>query len=198
MRAGEHLFARRGIQGTHIREINVLAGQRNPSAVHYHFGSKEGLVEAILLRHQEAVEIEAARRLDELESRETTVSVRELVEAMVRPLAAELGSASGRDFLRIVPQFIGPLDANLREGVVEPVTAQSRRLLALLEARMGHLAPALRRERLVAYTLVLTALLAERARHLEDHPPAPLDAEQFTRHLLDVVVAVVTGPSAVT
>ena len=57
---------RDGLRGARveIREINDRAGQRNPSAVHYHFGSKEGLVEAILLRHQEALEIEAGRRLN--------------------------------------------------------------------------------------------------------------------------------------
>ena len=30
MRAAEHLFAREGIDGTPIRQINQLAGQRNP------------------------------------------------------------------------------------------------------------------------------------------------------------------------
>ena len=197
MRAGEHLFARQGIAGTKIGEINQLADQRNPSAVHYHFGSKDGLVVAILLRHQRAVELEAARGLDELEGAGGEASVRDLVEAMVRPLAAELETPSGRDFLRIVPQFIGPLDANLRAGVAEPVTAQSGRLLGLLEDRMGHLPQAVRRERLVTYTLVLTGILAERARHLEDRQPTALDAEQFVDHLLDVIEAVMTAPSRI-
>ena len=189
MRAAEHLFAREGIDGTPIRQINQLAGQRNPSAIHYHFGSKQGLIEAILLRHQTEVEVEAAQRLD--------VSVRDLVEAMVRPLAAKLDSASGRDFLRIVPQFIGSLDTNLRMGVARPITAQSRRLLELLEGSMDHLPEGLRRERLVAYTLVLTSILAERARHLEARRPTHLDAEQFVVHVLDVIEAVLTAPSRV-
>ena len=197
LRAGEYLFARQGIDGTKIGEINELAGQRNPSAVHYHFGSKQGLVVAILRRHQEALEVEVGRRLDGIQGGESPASVREMVEAMVRPLAAELESASGRDFLRIVPQFIAPLDANLRKGVVEPVTTQSRRLLGLLEDRMKHLPQAIRRERLVTYTLVLTSLLADRARHLEDRQPTALDADQFVAHLLDVIEAVMTAPSSV-
>lgn len=197
LRAGEHLFARQGIDGTKIGEINELAGQRNPSAVHYHFGSKQGLVVEILRRHQEGLEVEVGRCLDELEGGESPASIRQVVEAMVRPLAAELESASGRDFLRIVPQFIGPLDANLRRGVAEPVTAQSRRLLGLLEDRMTHLPQAIRRERLVTYTLVLTSLLADRARHLEDRQPTPLDADQFVDHLLDVIEAVMTVPSSI-
>lgn len=197
MRAAEHLFARRGIEGTRIREINELAGQRNPSAVHYHFGSKEGLVTALLRRHQEALEMEAGRRLDELERRQPPATVRELLEAMIRPLAVELETPSGRDFLRIVPQYIGPLDVNLRNGVAEPTTEQARRLLGLLENRMSDLTQALRRERLVAYTLVLTSILAERARHLEDRRPTPLDAEQFVVHVLDMSEAVITAPSTI-
>lgn len=197
MRAGEYLFARQGIDGTKIGEINQLAHQRNPSAVHYHFGSKQGLVVAILRRHQEALEVRAGRWLDQLQASGGQASIRELVEAMARPLAAELESASGRDFLRIVPQYIGPLDANLRMGRAEPVTAEAGRLLTLLEERLRHLPQAIRRERLVTYTLVLTSLLAERARHLEDRRPTALDADQFVDHLLDVIEAVLTAPSTV-
>jgi TetR/AcrR family transcriptional regulator, regulator of cefoperazone and chloramphenicol sensitivity len=197
VRAAEYLFARQGIDGTRIGDINRLAGQRNPSAVHYHFGSKQGLVVAILRRHQEALEVDVGRCLDELEGSGRQLPVREVVEAMVRPLAAELEAPSGRDFLRIVPQFIGPLDANLRQGVAEPVTAESGRLLALLEDAMEQLPQAVRRERLVTYTLILTSLLADRARHLEDRRPTALDAEQFIGHLLDVVEAVMTAPSSV-
>lgn len=195
MRAGEHLFARQGIDGTRIGDINQLAGQRNPSAVHYHFDSKQGLVRAILRRHQEIVEIEASRKLDELALRGTEPSARDLIEAMVRPLCRELETSSGRDFLRIVPPFLEQLDPNLRRGVAHPVTFQSGRLLGLLETRLGRLPEAVRRERLVAYALVLTNILSERARQLENGEPAPLDAEQFVTHVLDVTEAVVTAPS---
>lgn len=195
MRAGEHLFARGGIDGTSIREINRLAGQRNPSAVHYHFGSKYGLVRAILVRHQEVVEVEVSRRLDELDVCDGGASVRDLIEAMARPLAGELETPAGRDFLRIVPPYITRLDANIRLGVTRPITNQSARLLRLLESRLEHMSEAAKRERLVAYTLVLTTILAERARQLEEGQPASLDADQFVTHLLDVTEAVVTGPS---
>ena len=62
---------------------------------------------------------------------------------------------------------------------------------------MSHLPEAIRRERLVTYTLVLTGILADRARHLEDRQPTPLDAEQFVAHLLDVIEAVMCAPSTV-
>ena len=45
--AAEQLFAERGIQDVSLRQINNAAGQRNASATHYHFGSRDTLVRAI-------------------------------------------------------------------------------------------------------------------------------------------------------
>lgn len=44
--AAERLFAERGF-GVSLREIAVAAGQRNHSAVQYHFGDKTGLIDAL-------------------------------------------------------------------------------------------------------------------------------------------------------
>lgn len=43
----ERLFAQHGIDGVSLRQISAEAGSGNNSAVHYHFGSKQGLVAAI-------------------------------------------------------------------------------------------------------------------------------------------------------
>ena len=43
----ERLFAEHGLDGVSLRQIAVEAGSANNSAVQYHFGTKEGLVEAI-------------------------------------------------------------------------------------------------------------------------------------------------------
>jgi AcrR family transcriptional regulator len=45
--AAERLFAERGLEGVSMREIGVAAGNSNKSAVQYHFGSKEQLLQAI-------------------------------------------------------------------------------------------------------------------------------------------------------
>jgi AcrR family transcriptional regulator len=47
--AAEHLFAERGFDGTSIRDVTAEAGV-NLAAVHYHFGSKEDLLRAVLER----------------------------------------------------------------------------------------------------------------------------------------------------
>jgi AcrR family transcriptional regulator len=43
----ERLFAQHGINGVSLRQIGAAAGTSNNSAVQYHFGSKDGLIEAI-------------------------------------------------------------------------------------------------------------------------------------------------------
>lgn len=42
------LFAQEGFSGVSMRTINSAAGTKNSSAVHYHFGSKMGIIEAIM------------------------------------------------------------------------------------------------------------------------------------------------------
>ena len=104
LRVAEYLFAREGVWSARVRDINELAGQRNASALHYHFGSRRGLIKAVMLRHQLEIDVEQTPLLDELEKR-TDYAVRDILEIVVVPLVARLDSPSGRDFLRIIPQI---------------------------------------------------------------------------------------------
>ncbi|PSM40367.1 hypothetical protein C6Y14_27135 [Streptomyces dioscori] len=54
VKCAERLHAERGVNGASLREISVVAGQRNTGAVRYHFGSKAGLPSAVFehrMRH---------------------------------------------------------------------------------------------------------------------------------------------------
>ena len=46
--AAERLFAEQGLRRTSLRQINQEAGQRNESAIHYHFGSRDAVILAIV------------------------------------------------------------------------------------------------------------------------------------------------------
>ena len=194
--AAEQLFARDGIHGARVREINELAGQRNPSALHYHFGSRGGLVTAIMLRHQSEIDKLVERRLDELET-EGTPSIRDVIGAVVEPMVERLKTNSGRNWARIIPQILSTHSDNLRRGVLDPVTPQMHRVLELLRLGMPELPKAVQRERLVDYGVILATLVAERAHHVETVRRPPLSDRQFTTHLIDVLVAVVNAPTSV-
>lgn len=83
----ERLYARLGIDGVSLREINREAQQKNRSAVHYHFGSREAVIEGIF--EMRAAQIDQRRRelLAALRKDKPSLSVRDLVNGMIRPQA---------------------------------------------------------------------------------------------------------------
>lgn len=197
--AAERLFARDGVDGARIRDINELAGARNPSALHYHFGSRSAVVEAILIRYQMPIDRQASAALDELEASGRRPTERQIVEAVVRPEVAALDTQSGRDCVRIIPQLLPALSRNLRAGVAVPTTPGSRRILAMLDERMAarSLPEHIRRERLVTYAVVFATMLGERAHALQEGGDLLMSGDEFAVHMIDVLEAMLIAPSSV-
>jgi AcrR family transcriptional regulator len=86
LRAACELFAETGFHGTHLREICLIAGT-NVAGVCYHFDSKEGLYQAVMM--------EAGRQLSDLDL--SFVSARHLsaekkLLALIESLLQRLGS----------------------------------------------------------------------------------------------------------
>jgi AcrR family transcriptional regulator len=84
--AAERLFAAHGFDGTSMRAVTQAAAT-SVSAANYHFGSKQELVAAALVRRLEPLN---RRRLDSLDALETAaggapVPVEALVDAFFRP-----------------------------------------------------------------------------------------------------------------
>lgn len=115
----ERLFAERGVDAVTVRDVVKAAGQRNSSAVQYHFGNKAGLLQAILDPYQARLDARRAEMLDELGERPT---LDELIEILVRPLASLLDNESGRHYIRIRAQLVGaarlPSDSDLMRDVL--------------------------------------------------------------------------------
>lgn len=103
--AAEKLFAERGIEAVSLREINIAAGQKNSGASHYHFGSKDGLIEAIFLYRHAATSARRRELADRIESDGAAADVRRLVEALILPLAEQFtGSPGGSRYVRFLQQ----------------------------------------------------------------------------------------------
>lgn len=182
LRAGEQLFARDGVHRAQVKELNALAGQRNVSALHYHFGSREGLLQAIVERHSSVVDGQRGALLAAVGD---AAPLDRLVGVIVAPLAEELKSASGRDYLRIAPQL---LDGNTAPPALIRAFAQARRALCDLSEPLRH-------ERLAAMFLSATTLLAARAAVVEREGPPSLSHEQFLTNLLAMMTGMLTAPS---
>ncbi|GHC48168.1 TetR/AcrR family transcriptional regulator [Roseibacillus persicicus] len=83
--AAEALFAGKGFEAVSLREITTAA-EANVAAVNYHFGSKDKLITAVMVRHAVPINQERMRRLEALLSRKKKPSVREVAEAFLRPM----------------------------------------------------------------------------------------------------------------
>lgn len=100
MMKAEELFAASGVEAVSPREIVIATGLKNMSAVGYHFGGKDGLIQAILRHRMPPVN---ARRLALLEQKAAIIegpdaqaAARTLIEAMVLPLAEIMAAPGGR------------------------------------------------------------------------------------------------------
>jgi len=83
----ERLFAEDGIDQISLRQITQAAGQKNASAIHYHFGSKDALVDAIYDLRMGAINLRRADMFAALQSQGKTEDLYALVDAVVQPLA---------------------------------------------------------------------------------------------------------------
>lgn len=84
MRAAERLYATEGFAGVSIRQIGEAAGQRNKSAVQYHFTSRDELVKAILAEHAEAMEVHRLAMMSRLGD-PGEMSARDRIRCVVLP-----------------------------------------------------------------------------------------------------------------
>jgi AcrR family transcriptional regulator len=81
----ERLFALHGLDGVSLRQISAEAGNANNSAVQYHFGSKDRLVQAIFEYRIPTI----ARRRRLLAAERGTDDLRSCVEAYLLPVLEE-------------------------------------------------------------------------------------------------------------
>jgi AcrR family transcriptional regulator len=188
-RVAERLFARQGLYQVTVREITEAAEQRNVSAVNYHFGSREGLLDAILQIHGDPTDEQRGKALALIGPDADT---RDLLAALVVPYGAHLRTPRGRDYLRIVAQMTGGFGTWYED---QPGTGPwLRRILAILEQRPASVPADIRRERLVEMIMLMTAAMAERARAIEDGAHLALDEPTFLGNLTDVLVGVLEAP----
>ncbi len=84
--AAENVFARSGFEGASIRDIVLEAGV-NLATVYYHFGSKEGLMEAVLSRRFGPLREEQLRLLEEAQvsAGDAPLQVETILEVLLGP-----------------------------------------------------------------------------------------------------------------
>jgi AcrR family transcriptional regulator len=188
----ERLFAEQGIDAVSLNEIVQVAGV-NSAAVHYHFRSKEGLVDAILTRGTTAWADERERMLDELESKPRP-RLRDVVAAMVLPTTRIWETTDGRSYVRFLASVSNhPVYSRLLIALTDPLTT---RWLNLLEKATPKLPPGVRLRRFAfAKEFVYHALSVADGPvqlWLDAHTPPP--ERPLTDDLIDFLTGALGAP----
>ncbi len=140
--AAARLFADRGIAGVGLRAITAEA-RVNIAAVNYHFGSKEGLLEALFERRAKPIADERLRLLDAcVTGRGRPPILEQLLEAFLRP-AFILGTKPDRDgaaFVRLRARMAIETESTAQRILSRAFDASSMRFMEALIVALPELA----------------------------------------------------------
>jgi len=128
----ERLFAERGFSAVSLRQIIGAAGV-NLAAVHYHFGSKEILIQALLARRITPLNQERLARLERAERRagKRGPSLTQILEAMIEPaLRLSRDTRRGGDvFMRLIGRALSDPNEKLQELLLQQFRVVADRFL---------------------------------------------------------------------
>lgn len=128
--AAEHLFIEHGYAATSIRAI-ASAAAVNLAAANYHFGSKKGLLAAVLHRRIEPINNKRLLLLEELRKSERTLTVRSILEVFFQPVSESI--AMGLPVPRLMGRMYGEPEALVKpilEGEFSEVAGQFQAALS--------------------------------------------------------------------
>lgn len=183
--AAERLIGERGVDAVSLRAINGEAGS-NVAAVHYHYGSKEALVRAVLDRRMSVLAEQRAAGLDALEA-DPGPWARAVAAVFVGPLVDLAADADGVHYVR----FLAALDR--AEGpwlhVLDDAFApQAARINPLLARALPRLDADRRVRRLDVASGTMLRMLADADRYT-----GTLDPDAYRAEVIDTFTAILVG-----
>lgn len=119
LEVAERLFAAHGMSGVGLRAISAEANV-NLASIAYHFGSKDGLLEALFAQRAAPIAQERLRLLALCYEDTQTPTLERLLDAFLRPALTH----------GVQPQFGGPAFVKLRARLATEPEALSRKILS--------------------------------------------------------------------
>ncbi len=113
----ERLFAQKGFDAVSLRTI-IASAKVNLAAVHYHFGSKQALIHAVISRRLRPINEERLTQLAEvrIKAGRRPVKLEHVLECLFRPLfRVQANPKAGPTFARLVGRVIGERNEGLQK-----------------------------------------------------------------------------------
>lgn len=187
--AALRLWAERGVDVATLAEIQAAAGQRNASALHYHFGSRDGLLAAVFERHVPGLR---ARRRELIDAAIESTSLRPVAEALVLPIG-ELIAGDWRDraFVRLAADLLSGTNRSELDWLIGDSAVAEATQLFLDRAQLP---PALGPMRVQVAGNMFIHTAADYARRFEARRGRSHHPELFLANLVDMWLAAVMAP----
>ncbi|GAB3625863.1 A-factor receptor protein [Pandoraea terrae] len=161
--AAEELIAKHGVDGVSARSINAAAGV-SAGILHYHFGTLENVLNALLERHMAPLMSERLVMYDALLSM-PEVTARGVVELLTLPLARkviEQGEAGAR-YVRFMARLNSDRAPETRRIFAESFGEGGARLIEVLHSALPAIPKEILRPRLIFCSHAMVHSLAELA-----------------------------------
>ena len=154
------LFAAEGVDAVSMRTINSAAGAKNASAVHYHFGNKPGIIEAVIHFMKDELDADRLPAIEALEQRAAEgdqPNAREVMWAVFHPYVM---LSQTPDYGRPAVRFLAKLHTDMSPEIQALLNRDphdvAQRFDRLLAGALPELTSDIRRARyLFAWTLIL-------------------------------------------
>ncbi|MEL6830333.1 MAG: hypothetical protein AAFO63_09370, partial [Pseudomonadota bacterium] len=129
----------KGIGTVSVKEITLAAGARNPSAVHYHFGTIEALIKEAFLERYHRIEHERLVRLSKVDVANSDARLFELIQAAVAPILETCLDEDGRLYVRFCVQLTSDPRFDVAEMIREAESVSILTLRGLVVECLEHL-----------------------------------------------------------
>ncbi|NWG45393.1 MAG: TetR/AcrR family transcriptional regulator [Alphaproteobacteria bacterium] len=172
IRTAERLFALHGSDNVKIQDINDAAGQRNKSAIYYHFGCKTDFIAAIFSYRFDEFEIICNASLDRMLETIPSPTMHDICVAAWEPCLEVMLSDENWYYFRFAAHYTFNTDVNFVPLEMSLRMRSTRRIAEML----GRLYPGVPKEVLAIRQrnsiFTMTALLSEwaRLRHIQTPP----------------------------
>ncbi len=195
MRAAEKLVAEGGMENLSIKQIVSVAGQKNESALQYHFKNLTGLMDAIHTERSEQVQAKRAANLAEILKISSEPSLRQLCLLMVEP-TFQLARAD-IEFRRYVKAFGHELAISDSSPLKVVSTkggggASGQETGALLRKVLPHLDEEDYRRRMEAAIRLCSASMHHQAR--QKNAFRGHQSDLFLQNLIDALIGLLSAP----
>lgn len=195
MDAAEKLIAEKGVENVSIREILRASGQKNESALHYHFKNLSGLITTLRHRRDKEVHEKRTALIEQTLSRSPAPTLRELCELMVGPAFQLAQSSTGfRRYIKAFGHELTLADAPASRLTNRINGESNQRLGHYLRDALDHLDEVAYQRRMDSALRFISASMVHEARQknaFRGHA-----ANVFYSSLIDTLVGLLSAPES--